>query len=107
MGSVPFAAYDAIFWMHHCNIDRLWASWNKNGGKNPTNNTTWLGTQFVFADENGNRVSGKIGDFLEIAPLGYTYDAFEPAPPGFSPAPVGGTPAATPTPTHTLTSLSV
>ena len=28
MGAVPFAAYDPIFWMHHCNVDRLWASWN-------------------------------------------------------------------------------
>src|SRR5215467_4699786 len=33
MGNVPYAAGDPIFWMHHCNIDRLWASWNKCGGK--------------------------------------------------------------------------
>ena len=28
MGTVPNAAGDPIFWLHHCNIDRLWASWN-------------------------------------------------------------------------------
>ena len=27
MGSVPTAAYDPIFWAHHCMIDRLWYLW--------------------------------------------------------------------------------
>jgi hypothetical protein len=27
MGSVPTAAYDPIFYLHHANVDRLWASW--------------------------------------------------------------------------------
>jgi hypothetical protein len=27
MGSVPTAAYDPIFYLHHANIDRLWADW--------------------------------------------------------------------------------
>jgi tyrosinase len=27
MGSVPTAAYDPIFFLHHANIDRLWADW--------------------------------------------------------------------------------
>lgn len=35
MGSVPWAARDPIFWLHHCNIDRRWRHWNKNGGVNP------------------------------------------------------------------------
>jgi tyrosinase len=85
MGSVPFAAYDAIFWMHHCNIDRLWASWNKNGGKNPVA-PGFLNQQFTFADEKGQTVTGTIKDFLDISALDYTYDRFEPAPPGFVPA---------------------
>lgn len=79
MGRVPWAANDPIFWMHHCNIDRLWASWNRAGRQNPTSNT-WLTKQFVFADENGNRVVGTVQDFNRIAPLRYTYDRFEPVP---------------------------
>lgn len=75
MGSIPWAANDPIFWMHHCNIDRLWASWNLAGRKNPTT-STWLNKQFVFADENGNRVVATIKDFNAIAPLNYTYDSF-------------------------------
>jgi hypothetical protein len=35
MGSVPWAAGDPIFWMHHSNIDRLWVSWNQTH-TNPT-----------------------------------------------------------------------
>jgi tyrosinase len=85
MGSVPFAAYDAIFWMHHCNIDRLWASWNKNGGKNPAD-APFLNQQFTFANEHGQQVTGTVKDFLDIHALGYTYDRLEPAPPGFVPA---------------------
>jgi tyrosinase len=27
MGSVPTAAYDPIFYLHHGNVDRLWADW--------------------------------------------------------------------------------
>ncbi|HSK38151.1 MAG TPA: tyrosinase family protein, partial [Arenibaculum sp.] len=28
MGAVPWAANDPIFWLHHSNVDRIWASWN-------------------------------------------------------------------------------
>jgi tyrosinase len=27
MTDIPFAAYDPIFWAHHCMIDRLWRIW--------------------------------------------------------------------------------
>lgn len=27
MGSVPTASYDPLFFMHHANVDRLWAQW--------------------------------------------------------------------------------
>ncbi len=80
MGSVPWAAGDPIFWMHHCNIDRLWASWNAAGRVNPST-AAWLDQEFVFADRDGNRVVGKTADFTSIAPLGYTYDRLEPVPP--------------------------
>ena len=32
MGSVPYAGRDPLFLVHHANIDRIWASWNANGG---------------------------------------------------------------------------
>ena len=80
MGSVPWAARDPIFWLHHGNIDRLWASWNKGGRSNPTT-STFLSKTFTFADENGLQVVGKVNDVVSILALGYTYSAFEPVPP--------------------------
>lgn len=29
MGSVPRAAFDPIFYLHHCNVDRLWWNWQQ------------------------------------------------------------------------------
>jgi hypothetical protein len=85
MGAVPYAAGDPVFWAHHCNIDRIWASWNKNGGKNPVNDSDFMKQPFIFADESGSRVVAKVSDFLEIDALGYSYDKLEPKPPGFVP----------------------
>jgi tyrosinase len=78
MGDIHWAAGDPIFWMHHCNIDRLWASWNKNGGVNPGG--AWLTKQFTFADANGSAVTGTVSNFDSLAKLDYTYDYFEPPP---------------------------
>jgi tyrosinase len=78
MGSVPWAARDPIFWMHHCNLDRLWASWNKNGGVNPGGG--WLTKSFTFADLNGTKVVATVSNFDSLSKLDYTYDRLEPAP---------------------------
>ncbi len=79
MGAVPWAARDPIFWMHHCNIDRLWASWNRGNCKNPTQDSSWMDKQFTFADVQGNKVVATVRNFDDIAKLGYTYAEFEPA----------------------------
>ena len=78
MGSVPWAANDPIFWMHHCNIDRLWASWNKAGRTNPGG--AWLNQTFTFANCDCKQVVAKVVNFEKISKLNYTYDRFEPVP---------------------------
>ncbi|HVR41403.1 MAG TPA: tyrosinase family protein [Thermoanaerobaculia bacterium] len=88
MGSVPWAAYDPIFWLHHSNIDRLWASWNAAGRLNPSG-STFLNKTFVFADGNGNKVVATIKDFLSISALHYKYQKLEPVPPCASAATTG------------------
>lgn len=85
MGSVPWAARDPIFWLHHCNIDRLWASWNKSGRSNPTS-TSFRNTTFKFAGENGQEVVGKVSDMLSILKLGYAYSSYEQVPPCLQPS---------------------
>ncbi|MBE9064276.1 tyrosinase family protein [cf. Phormidesmis sp. LEGE 11477] len=31
MDSIPCSPYDPIFWLHHANVDRLWAQWQDEG----------------------------------------------------------------------------
>ncbi|NEP17639.1 MAG: tyrosinase family protein [Leptolyngbya sp. SIO4C1] len=31
MDSIPCSPYDPIFWLHHANVDRLWAEWQERG----------------------------------------------------------------------------
>lgn len=83
MGAVPWAARDPIFWLHHSNIDRLWASWNAAGRKNPT-----LSQKFVFADKDGKRTEMDVADVLDLAKLGYTYDHMDDVPPCPNPPPI-------------------
>lgn len=46
MGSVPTAAYDPIFWLHHCNVDRQWWQWQQ---ANPTADVPQSVKDFVCA----------------------------------------------------------
>jgi len=74
------AAQDPIFWLHHANIDRLWAEWIAMGdGRADSTNQGWLGQSFSFYDENGDEVSFTVAEVLDLQTLGYTYD---PAPAG-------------------------
>ncbi|MFK4528060.1 tyrosinase [Bradyrhizobium japonicum] len=82
MGSPPWAARDPIFWLHHCNIDRLWAAWNAGGRKNPDG--AFLTQSFVFANESGERAEGVVRDFLDPEKIkvgAYRYDKLPPLPP--------------------------
>jgi tyrosinase len=89
MGAVSWAANDPIFWLHHCNIDRIWASWNRAGGRNPTDEG-FLSRAFTFADEAGKPLQKTVADVLDTAALGYVYDRYLDRPRGsvlFSSAP--------------------
>jgi tyrosinase len=78
MGDVPTAAGDPIFWLHHCNIDRMWASWNQTNPNPP--DAAWRDQTFVFADELCRRVSVKVSDFAQLDGLHYRYDQLLPVP---------------------------
>ncbi|MGN6512097.1 MAG: tyrosinase family protein [Lysobacteraceae bacterium] len=78
MGTVPYSGNDPLFWVHHANIDRMWASWNLNGAANPVD-AEWANQTFVFGDAGG-RVVAPMRDFFDCAALGYGYDAYIPSP---------------------------
>jgi hypothetical protein len=82
MGYVDASPKDPLFWVHHANIDRIWALWNQLGNKNP-NDPTWreytFDKHFYDADEEAF-VSVKVSDFAAIHDLGYTYPGLETEP---------------------------
>lgn len=75
MGFIARSANDPIFWLHHCNIDRVWDSWIAMGGgrANPTS-PSFLGRTFNLAGADGSTVTHRAGDLLNSARLGYRYD---------------------------------
>jgi Common central domain of tyrosinase/Polyphenol oxidase middle domain len=76
MGSVSTAAQDPIFYLHHCNIDRIWNAWLAQGGgrSNPLTDSTWKTKKFVFFDENAKQVTMTGCDILRAQEqLNYTY----------------------------------
>jgi tyrosinase len=72
------AALDPIFWLHHCNIDRLWEVWLRRDAthKNPTQ-ATWLTTEkFDLHDQTGavtTMSSSRVIDST-ASPLLYKYE---------------------------------
>ena len=67
MGAFATAGQDPIFWLHHCNIDRLWNRWLAGGGGRsnpPTTDTAWHTMSFTFFDENAQQVQMTGADLL-------------------------------------------
>jgi tyrosinase len=79
------AALDPIFWLHHCNIDRLWEEWRGRvtPPRDPTS-ASWLsGVKFDFVDSAGGMFTLASGDMLDTTTLrhGYRYDTIPPVAP--------------------------
>ena len=75
MGDPATAALDPIFWLHHANIDRLWAIWDDNTHANPSA-ATWADQSFSFFDADGAQVSLRCKDVADtVNQLDYTYQA--------------------------------
>jgi tyrosinase len=79
------AALDPIFWMHHANIDRLWAVWNRMSASHsdptvPVNvggrKITWATSiKFNFYDATGKPVSMTPSQVTDTkVPFNYDYD---------------------------------
>lgn len=75
---------DPIFFMHHCNLDRLWDVWTRkqqaSGGpifpQNPTDLKAWNNEPFLFyVDSNGKTLSETSKDGSVIGRFSYNYTA--------------------------------
>jgi len=93
------AALDPIFWLHHANIDRLWAVWNGISTANADPNTpvnvsghkiTWATSiKFAFNNATGGNVSMTPSQVVgtKTSPFTYDYDdTSDPRPPHISAA---------------------
>jgi tyrosinase len=65
MQRVAVAAFDPIFWAHHCMIDRIWRIWQTDRAD--------LGFPIDFLDEVLEPFPFKVRDVLEVKSLGYDY----------------------------------
>ena len=57
---------DPLFWLHHANIDRLWAKWQQSHtGQRPSNGREILKPKPIFGT--------KVSEVLSTSRLGYRY----------------------------------
>lgn len=76
MSAFETAGQDPIFWLHHCQIDRLWELWLQSGGGrvNPTTDSAWMTQNFNFYDDNGATVQLSGSQIVDTASqLNYRY----------------------------------
>ncbi|GAA4401822.1 tyrosinase family protein [Fodinibacter luteus] len=80
------AGLDPIFWLHHTNIDRLWAAWNASspGHTDPTQ-STWLQgpasigeREFCAPMPDGSTWVYTPGEMTDLDALDYTYEDITP-----------------------------
>lgn len=103
MSYINISAFDPIFWLHHCNMDRHYYTWTynvTNGFKKsvyPDLMTKAVHDEpcapffkdYVYANDpsgynwgwrNGTGTYLKVGDVLELDKFPYTYDIIKPTP---------------------------
>src|SRR5690606_27997531 len=75
------AALDPIFYLHHCNIDRMWASWNADGNQNPTDQNWLKGPaasgerEFIMPLSNGTPFRYTPEDVTSMDQMDYDYES--------------------------------
>ncbi len=89
------AGLDPVFWIHHCNVDRLWETYARDlehgypfqdgAGAGTAARQSWTSQQFRFRRADGSTRTWTAPEVLDITSLGYAYDTT--APPQLPPVP--------------------
>jgi hypothetical protein len=81
MANVPTAAFDPVFWAHHCNIDRLWSAWESMPGRTWGNapQPTWFEEKpWWFYDDQGDAQNSPRSFYISQKALGIVFDTDKP-----------------------------
>ncbi len=80
MSSTRTAALDPVFWLHHCNVDRVWATWHQKNGDlaypRPWKDVSMSGFTGPNGRQTGRWVASRI---TSTRGLGYQYDSLYPS----------------------------
>ena len=78
MGAFETAGLDPIFWLHHCNIDRLWTVWlRRDSSHTDPHDPKWLKSlSFHFHDASGKALSMTSNEVVDTSkpPMSYEYE---------------------------------
>jgi tyrosinase len=77
MGAFETAALDPLFWIHHCNIDRLWEVWRtRNEQHADPSGGVWSSFKFEIHNSSGKIIKFTAADMVDTtsARLDYTYE---------------------------------
>jgi len=88
MSDPGIAALDPIFYIHHANIDRMWATWNQSPTRTNPTDPDWLNgpaaqgeRQFAMPMPDGSSWVYTPQQMSDLGQLNYTYDSLpQPAP---------------------------
>jgi tyrosinase len=79
------AALDPIFYLHHANVDRLWARWNKDKNNQNPVDQGWLNGPtahaervFVMPRPDGTSWTFTPQEMMDLGKVDYTYDSIPP-----------------------------
>lgn len=82
MSDIPTAAFDPIFWVHHTNIDRMWALWSVQPGRRwgPLPGPEWFDEKpWLFLDVDGSEKRESRRFYIERSNLDVRYDVDDPS----------------------------
>lgn len=95
MGNFNTAGNDAVFWLHHANIDRLWEIWRANTGRGGDPKKAVFTQKFSFLDPSSAVQQLECWQVLPTSSFDYVYaDTRVPASAGPPPLPLRRRPVA-------------